>query len=356
MNSLPEEYVTQYIYQYVGYVKERKNGILNGGCPICREGDSWSKKARFYYNPDLEGQKSTVYCHNCGYSKPSVNFIMDVSGLSYNEVRLESKDYDIVPRDLNCDDFDKLFEVKSGTPTLPDNCINLFDKNQLEYYKDNEIVKLAVKYIIGRKINSAPNKPRALYVSLDDYIHKNRLIIPYYENNKVVWYQTRKLLDDESPKYLSKVNSDRTMYNIDDIDESYQYIFIFEGAIDSMFVENGTCLSGITESGEFVLTEEQERQLSMYPLHNRVWMLDSPYLDEAARKKSSMLFRRGEKVFQWSKELGKKCKDFNDIIMMSNKTKIPQEFILRNLMEQESNSMKLDVGSLKEKLKLSLKV
>jgi len=356
MNSLPEDYVTQYIYQYVGYVKERKNGILNGGCPICREGESWGKKARFYYNPELEGNKSTVYCHNCGYSKRSVNFIMDVSGLSYKEVVFESKEYDIVPRDFNCDEFDRLFEIKSDTPTLPSNCINLFDKTQLEYYKDDKIVKLAVKYIIDRKINNAPNKPKALYVSLDDYIHKNRLIIPYYENNKVIWYQSRKLLDDDSPKYLSKVNSDRSMYNIDNIDDNNQYIFIFEGAIDSMFVENATCLSGITESGEFVLTDEQDRQLSMYPLHTRVWVLDSPYLDEAARKKSSMLFRRGEKVFKWSREIGEKCKDFNDIIIKSNKTKIPQEFILRNLIKEESNSMKLDVSCLKEKLKLSLKV
>jgi hypothetical protein len=356
MNELPEDYVTQYVYQYVGYVKERKDGILNGGCPICREGDSWGKKARFYYNPSLEGSKNTVYCHNCGYSKSSVNFIMDVSGLTYREVRDESRDYDIIPRDINYDEFDNLFENKSDTPTLPDNCINLFDKTQLEYYKENYIVKLAIKYVIDRKIHKAINRPKSLYVSLDDYIHKNRLIIPYYDNGKLVWYQSRKLLDDDSPKYLSKINSDRTLYNIDDIDEECPYIFVFEGAIDAMFVKNATCLSGITESGEFVLTDEQERQLSVYPLHDIVWILDSPYLDEAARKKSSMLFRRGEKVFQWPRILGEKCKDFNDIIMKSNKTKIPQEFILRNLMKEESNSMKLDVSCLKEKLKISLKV
>ena len=63
-----------------------------------------------------------------------------------------------------------------------------------------------------------------------------------------------------------------------------------------------------------------------------------------------MLFTRGEKVFQWPKELGKVCKDFNDIIMRSNKTKIPQDFILRNIMKEESNSMKLDSNNLKDKL------
>jgi hypothetical protein len=351
MNGLPEDYVVQYIYQYVGYVKERANGSLNGGCPICREGDSWGKKSRFYYNPELEGEKNTVYCHNCGYSKNSIGFIMDVAGLSYKEVKQESENYDIIPKNINYEEFDNLIDNKK-TPTLPDNCINLFDKNQLAYYKDNEVVNTAVKYILSRKIHKSPNKPKAIYVSLDDYIHKNRLIIPYYDiNGEIAWYQTRKLLEDDSPKYLSKVNSDRSMYNMDQIDDDYPYIFIFEGAIDAMFVKNGTCLSGITESGDFTLTDTQESQLCAYPLHEKVWIMDSPYLDEAARKKSNMLYNRGEKVFCWPKELGKVCKDFNDVIMKTGKTKIPQEFILRNLMNDESNTINLDCNDLKDKLK-----
>lgn len=350
MNGLPVDYVTQYIYQYVGYVKERRNGMLNGGCPSCKEGKSWGKTARFYYNPELEGVSNTTYCHNCGYSETSIRFISDMTGMSYKEIYRESNEYDIIPKDINYDEFDNLFEIKTDTPDLPNDCINLFDKNQLNFYKDNKIVQTAIKYLVDRKIYNAPNRPKAFFLSLNDYIHKNRLIIPYYDNNKVKWYQSRKILDDDSPKYLSKVNSERSMYNIDCVDESNPYIFVFEGAIDSMFIKNGTCLSGITEKGEFVLTSEQERQLSMYPLHTRVWILDSPYLDEAAKQKTSMLFNRGEKVFQWPKELGKVCKDFNDIIMRSNKTKIPQDFILRNIMKEESNSMKLDSNNLKDKL------
>jgi len=354
MQGLPTDYVAQYVYQYVGYVKEKKNGCLNGGCPICHEGDSWQKKARFHYNPNLEGERNTCSCFNCGYNSNSVNFIMTISGMSFKEVMEESKNYDIIPRDINYDEFERQFEVKKNEYDLPKNSIDLFDKNQLNYYKDNPIVRLAIKYLVERKINKAPNRPKTFYLSLDDFVHKNRLIIPYYDNNKVVWYQSRKLLDDDSQKYLSKADSERSFYNLDEIDDDIPYLFIFEGAIDSMFVKNGTCLSGITEKGEFTLTEHQKNQLTMFPFHEKIWIMDSPYLDDAARKKTSMLFHKGEKVFQWPENIGKQCKDFNDIIMKSTKTNIPQEFILRNIMEVEPNYMKLDIGSLRDNLNINL--
>jgi len=93
MQGLPSDYVAQYVYQYAGYVKEKKNGVLNGGCPICHEGDSWQKKARFYYNPNMEGERNTCYCHNCGHNSNSVNFIMSISGMSFKEVMEESRRY-----------------------------------------------------------------------------------------------------------------------------------------------------------------------------------------------------------------------------------------------------------------------
>lgn len=350
MIVLPSEYVSQYIYQYVGYVKEKRHGILNGGCPFCHEGDSWGKKSRFYYNPDLEGERNTVYCHNCGYTSTSINFIKDVSGLSYKEIIKESEEYDVIPKDLNFQQLSDNFIKEKNDNPLPLNSINLFDKNQIKYHKDNKYVRLALKYIIDRKIHAAPNRPKALYISLDDYVHKNRLIIPYYESGKIIWYQTRRLIDDGSPKYLSKVDSDKSLFNVDNIDQNYPYIFIFEGAIDAMFVENATCVSGITEKGEFTLTEVQERQFSAFPLHKRVWILDSPYKDKAARDKSAILFSKGELVFKWPENIGQTFKDFNEIIVNSNKTKIPQNFILRNLMNKETNYMKLNVESLKESL------
>lgn len=334
---LPDQYVEQYIYQYVGYVKQKSNGKLVGGCPICKEGKSWGKKARFCYRPEFQ----SATCVNCGYSNSVIGFIADMTGLEFRQIWDETKEYDIIPRDLsyNYNNFQKLKRIVDD---LPENSINLFDKLQVSYYEDNFIVRKALEYIKSRKIDTAPNKPKALYISLTDFVHKNRLVIPYYDDNKVIWYQTRRILDDDSEKYLSKMDSERSLFNIDNIDQNIPYIFIFEGAIDSMFVQNATCVSGITEEGEFMFTSLQKQQFNRYPFHERVWVLDSPFLDDAARNKTEILYKKEEKIFDWPEKLGKKCKDFNDVICLSSQTKIPYEFIIRNLKKENNlvNTMK----------------
>lgn len=343
MVELPSEYASQYIQQYVGYPKVKKNGIINGGCPICREGTSWGKSSRFYYNPEID----VCHCFNCGYAHKSVNFIIDMTGMTFGEIMEESKDYDIIPRDININYSDKNDKSDFDFP-LPLNSIDLNDETQLEYYKDNEVVNLALDYIESRKLNISVNKPKTFFISLDDYIHKNRLIIPYYCDDRVIWYQTRKLLDDDTPKYLSKVNSERSLYNMDKIDDDLEYIFIFEGAIDSMFVKNGTCVSGITESGDFMLTDLQSEQFRRFPFHKRVWMLDSPYLDKAARIKTTNLFNSGELVFQWPQYIGENFKDFNDMVLKTSKNEIPYKWILKNIMKEEPKFFKLNLDSLKD--------
>jgi hypothetical protein len=338
-NGLPTDYVEQYVYQYVGYVKRKPNGRLNGGCPICHEGSSWQKESRFWYDPDREGKSNTTHCYNCGYNENSATFISDVTGLTFREVMKESEDYDIVPRELK-DPYEQL--SKSLKPqTLPENCINLSDKLQISYYKHHPIVKKALDYLESRLLLDACNRPKTFYISLDDFTHKNRLIIPYYDNGKIVWYQSRRLLDDDSPKYLSKAYSQKAIYNIDNVVGRCPYIFMHEGAIDSMFIENGSCTSGITEGGDFMLTKLQKTQLSRYPFHDIIWILDSPYLDDTANIKTKALVEKGEIVFKWPKKMGEIYKDINEFAVAHNIKKIPHEFIMKNLYKKDDSGSKI---------------
>lgn len=340
-NYLPPEYVKQYIYQYVGYAKERSDGRINGGCPICNEGNSWGRKARFWYDPEREGVKRTCKCYNCGGSWSSISFISTVSGLSKSDILEESKDYDIIPKELQdqyTDSIIKEYKIED----LPKNSINLLDAQQLSYYKDNDIVIKALKYLNGRKLLNAPNRPKTFYLSLTDFFHKNRIVIPYYENGKVAWYQTRKFLDnDNSPDYLSKLNSTKILYNVDEIDHDNPYIFVFEGAFKSMFIKNGTCSSGITEynkNDKFLFTERQQEQLRKFPYHEIIWILDSPYIDKTARDKEQTILDLGYKLFKWPEALGTRFKDFDEIVVKTGK-KISQEFILRNLYKNDFYSI-----------------
>jgi hypothetical protein len=326
MSQFPEEYVSQYFFQYAGYPKyKRSSEVYEGCCPFCREGDSWGKKKRFYYIP----KDDKVMCHNCGYSGNGGKFIHDISGLSWREIYKESEEYDIIPKDIKYDN-EVSQRLNINIEPLPKNSINLSNPQQLNYYNDDKVVKLALDYIKSRKLDVCVNHSE-YYLSLDDFIHKNRLVLPYKASNKEIeFYQTRRLLEDGSPNYLSKSNSDKILPNLHLIGHDIPYIFVFEGFIDSLFVKNSTCCSGIQENSNCLFTPLQNKQLREYPFYKIIWVLDSQWQDHAAKSKSQRLLNMDQNVFIWPEKLGRAFKDFNEMCVKLDKNEISTDFIIKN--------------------------
>ena len=326
MIAIPEQYVVNVLYENVYKISYNKYAkTYNGCCPICKEGGSWGKKKRFYYIPN----KELAYCHNCGYSKKALTFITEVTNKSLHEIINEVKDFDIEILPI-----EEPKEVKKVIDkSLPEDCINLSDISQIEYYRDNAVVKIALQLIKARKLDKGINKPKTFYVSLKDVVHKNRLILPFYdENGDIIFYQSRGLTKKdlfERPKYLSKVGAERSLYGMQNINSNLDNVFIFEGPIDSYFVENGLATCGITERSDKMFTSLQKEQINKLNLYEKIYVLDNQYCDKAALSKSIILADNNEKVFIWPKEL-KRFKDFNDICVAGNKDKIKPEFILKN--------------------------
>ena len=149
----------------------------------------------------------------------------------------------------------------------------------------------------------------------------------------IIFYQSRGLTKKdlyERPKYLSKVGAERSLYGVHNIDHNLDNVFVFEGPIDSYFCENGIATCGITENSDKMFTSLQKEQLNKLNLLEKVFVLDSQWLDKASLSKSLILADNNEKIFIWPKELGKKFKDFNDICIAGNRDKIKPEFILKN--------------------------
>jgi hypothetical protein len=325
--KLSPDYTTQKFYQYAGYPKyNRSTRTHYGGCPICREGKNWGRKRRLYYIVDND----YLYCHNCGWTGSPVKFIQEVSSLTIEEIKKESKEYDILPIDvLRRDDTIS----RKPSPTLPHDSINLFDSHQLTYYKDNEYVKKCLDIVAERRLDTAINKPQTLWISLVDYIHKNRLIIPFYNrDNEIQFYQTRTILQDSTnrPKYLSKVNSVKTVFNINNVSTDMSNLFIFEGPIDAFFIKNGVAIAGINENSSNNFTDIQKQQLLPFKFHTKIWLLDSQWLDKPSYKKTSSLIDNGEDVFIWPESYGKRFKDFNDMCIALKIDEIPINFVLDN--------------------------
>lgn len=344
--NLPTEYVIKKFYEYgFGVEHLKSNGTFHCSCPICMEGKSFGKKKRCWYIPS----KNLIYCHNCGWSSRPTKWIMEAGNISYNDIldELKSGEYTIINLDkkkYNDIKFEEL--IPDNEEVLPTDSVDLCNKLQLEYYKNNSVIQKALLYIKNRRLDSAINRPKSFYVSLNDNIHKNRLIIPFYDsNNKVVFYQSRSFgaSNDErfeKVKYLGKKNAQKSIFGLNNIDPSIKEIFIFEGPIDACFVKNGIAVAGINPSGNN-FNELQTNQLQPYiDGHEFIWVLDSQWIDSAAREKTKELLSQGESVFMWPESVGKQFKDFNELCINLKKNEVPIEAIRNNILVGESGLLK----------------
>ena len=326
--QLPDVYTIQKFHQLAGYPKQKQHGrVHEAGCPVCREGNSWGKKRRMYFIV----KDSHIFCHNCGWTGNPVRFIQDVQGLTYREIMNEAREYDVLPDDIT--EERQKYIAKKESNSLPDDSINILDDTQRSYHSGNETFDQVYSFTRGRKLLDACNRPKTLWVSLNDYIHKNRLVLPFYNSeNDIVFYQSRTVLsiDNNRPKYLSKVGADKSIFNINNIQNDLDKIFIFEGPIDACFVKNGVAVAGIQETSANTFNEFQQTQLVKYNFFDKIWVLDSQWQDRAARTKTMVLADQQQQVFIWPERYGKMFKDFNDMALGLDINEIPYKFILNN--------------------------
>jgi len=324
---LTENYIASKFFQNCGKpFYNRTQKTYQGSCPICREGSSWLKKRRCYYIVD----KNVVCCHNCGWYSNPYNWILKVTGLNFSEVKKELENFDTPIFSVNIKQKDNKKE-HNITENLPSDSINLLDENQTEYYSQNQTIKQALSLLRNRRLISAINRPLTFYISLTDKVHENRLVIPFYsDDNKIIHYQTRTVLDtDTRPKYLSKVGSEKSLYGINAVNSDLEYLFITEGPIDAMFLQNGIAVAGINESKTRNFTETQKQQLNGYPLHKKIWVLDNQYSDKTSKQKTKNLLDAGENVFIWPENL-KNYKDLNEYCIDKKCDSFDRDIILNN--------------------------
>lgn len=314
--QIPEAYIIQKLFSFAyNPTFHKSSGQYNAGCPICKEGKSNGRKKRLYFYI----KSNSFYCFNCNKSWSALSWLKEAGRLTAKDIQ-----HEITNGNYRVDLTERIFSVKTETfnQSLPYDSINLDDKTQLQSYISNNSVSQAVKLIKDRRLNTAINRPKSFYLSTKDFTHKNRLCIPFYDkSHNITFYQTRSL-DESSPKYLSKLNADKSLYGINSVDLSVDYIFIFEGPIDSMFVKNGVAATGLR------LTQKQKNELDQFTFHKKIWVLDNQNVDAAAKQKTEELLNNNTSVFIWPKNI--KCKDFNELAILLNQDSISHKFILNN--------------------------
>jgi len=322
VETLPQDYVIQTLYTRCKRpVYKKHQRVYNAECCVCHEGHSAGRKRRLFYF--LEDRY--FYCFNCGRSWKEMPWIQEVTHQSYPEILKEASHF-TCSVDLN---------VKLETPEnktisispIPEDSIDICNETECNFYgreKETKLIRLAQNYCKERKILEAINRPKSLYVSCEDYIHKNRLIIPFYsEIGKIECYQSRSLdKSNEYPKYLTKYG-EKCLFGENHLDSSIPYIFILEGPIDAMFIKNSLAIGGST------ITERQETFLKKCLGYEIIYVYDNDTNNQQMDRKIHQLIKQNKKLFIWPREM-KKYKDINEVCCSLNLNEFPYKFIVEN--------------------------
>ncbi len=315
--ELNEEFLIETFYSYCKRPLHKKyQNVFNAECSVCKEGKSVGKTRRLFYFP----HKQYFYCHNCATSWRPMEWIKETTGWTFPEIvkrnneKMAMASKFVIP---------KKQQTAIAISDLPENSIDLTDVTQLSFYSGNKYVNLALDYCKKRRLFTAINSCNQFYLSLEDRVHKNRLVIPFLDNSKkVTCYQTRSLTSSQFPKYLTKFG-EKELFGLNNIDSEVPYVFVFEGPIDSMFVKNGLAIASLTP------TERQTQQLNNLIGYEQIWVFDNDKHNQQVQNKIEKHIKTGKTIFIWPNEF-LKFKDFNEICCSLNLNEIPWKFIVKN--------------------------
>ena len=295
--------------------KKKTDYLFNFRCPHCGDSQKSKTKARAY----LYRVKNDMFfkCHNCGQGQNLANFIKFVDPKLYESYLLErykksapatpKPKFDFKPTKFtNQTPIDDLKSIKD----LPeDHPARLYCMNRKipEKYFD--------KLFLSDKFMTLVNevKPNTYKITKDH----PRLIIPFYDTTGKVFAFQGRAFGKEQPKYLTiKLDENKQkVYGLDKVNFQ-QPIYITEGPIDSLFIDNCLAAGG---ADLFLKNKIPNEQIT--------YIFDNEPRNKEIVKRMYKVIEQDFNVVIWPEDL--QLKDVNDMIM-SGLTKFELQDIISN--------------------------
>jgi len=295
--------------------KKKTDYLFNFRCPHCGDSQKSKTKARAY----LYRVKNDMFfkCHNCGQGQNLANFIKFVDPKLYESYLLErykksapatpKPKFDFKPTKFtNQTPIDDLKSIKDLPEDHPARlyCVN---RKIPEKYFD--------KLFLSDKFMTLVNevKPNTYKITKDH----PRLIIPFYDTTGKIFAFQGRAFGKEQPKYLTiKLDENKQkVYGLDKVNFQ-QPIYITEGPIDSLFIDN--CLAA---GGADLFLKNK------IPNENITYIFDNEPRNKEIVKRMYKVIEKDFNVVIWPDEI--QLKDVNDMIM-SGLTKFELQDIISN--------------------------
>lgn len=233
--------------------KQKRNGVFNCRCPLCGDSDKSSRKKRFYFY-EKKGEYFTR-CHNCAHSSKFVTFLKIFDTELYKEYSLTlfKEQTKLEPKVVK--DHAKVLAEQKQLERMTTGV----DYSRLIHFGNLPLNHPARQYVDGRCV---PHD-RILYspsfrdwlrtIEIDQYLkdrfdHLNIpvMVIPFYTKRKHSRvFQIRTFDPNFKPKYITfKMDEDDLkIFGLERINP-HKLVYIVEGPIDAMGVENTLAFSG----------------------------------------------------------------------------------------------------------------
>ena len=313
------------ISPYLQQFKKKGDNLWNFRCPYC--GDS--QKSRIKARGFVFRKKNDLFfkCHNCGVGASLGNLVKTVDSKTYKDYIFERYKKGVETRSSPQPEFNfnaPVFRKKGILKGL---------QSIKELPSDHPARALVEKRLIPSKSLSDLYLCESFYQFTNSIIPNKfpsldgdhpRLLIPFRDEQGEVFAYQGRAFGKEQPKYITiKLDDDKDkIFGLDRVDKS-KPIYVVEGPLDSLFLDNCIAVAGADFSnmkGDLIIIYDNEPR------------------NKEISKQIEKTINQGKSVCLWPDNM--KCKDINDMIIDGYSKEQIQEIITDNTFSGASAQLR----------------
>ena len=307
MDYVEDKYI-RFLNTRLDKFKNVKSGLYNFRCPYCGDSQKHRNKARGYFF--LKKSEYIFKCHNCGMGRSLGNFLKDHAPDLHDQFILEKYRAGATGKGRHTPNP----EYKSAKPNFVSKVADLqsiADLNRKhaarEYLEKRQIPqeKLSSLYYTERFKTWINSKKPGTFQSLQN--DRGRIIIPLIDKEgKWFGVQGRSLLPRSTMRYITIIFDEdkQKVFGLNHVKES-EPIYIVEGPIDSLFLDNSVAMVG------------SDVDPRTYSWSDYIWVYDNEPRNRQIVDRIEAAINRGDKVVIWPDGIVEK--DINDMVLGGQK-------------------------------------